>query len=78
VLVRGALHGAKWDALRASWSRANIAASHPDITLKVSSIPHAKAFGVVEQETYLSLSEYVGRLTMHFVTALLPSQLELV
>jgi hypothetical protein len=59
VLVRGALRGAKWDSLRESWSRANIAASHPDVTVQVSSIPYAKGFGLVEHETFLTLEEYM-------------------
>ena len=53
VLVRGAQRGAKWDDLRASWSKSAIAGSHPDVVLKTASIPYAKVFGFVEEEQSL-------------------------
>lgn len=61
VLVRGGTKGAKWDSLRKKWSRSNIAASHPDVMLKTSSIPYANVFGFVEETQELSLQEYIDQ-----------------
>lgn len=62
LLLRGFQKGPKWDALRESWSKAKIAASHPDVRLETASIPYAKTFGFVEPLQSLSIAEYVDQI----------------
>jgi hypothetical protein len=60
VLLRKALRGKSWDALRSRWSRANVAKAHTDVKFNTSTIPYARQFDETAEEVEMDLVQYIA------------------
>jgi hypothetical protein len=63
VLMRKALRGKSWDALRTRWSRGNVAKAHTDVRFNTSTIPYAKQFDESAHEEEMDLVQYIEYMT---------------